>query len=141
MRTIPLLKDRPRELQVLLAGVAPAVTGFVAGLMLGVSAAAYWIVNLIAAIGGVAAGLEHENGWKGADRGLLGGTIFGIFLLIAHALGGAAKVKLPGFEPLLVIVTAIGGMLLGALGGRLRRVVVKPPADEQPAAAEADPET
>jgi hypothetical protein len=40
MRTIPLLKDRPRELQVLLAGVAPAVTGFVAGLMLGVSAAA-----------------------------------------------------------------------------------------------------
>ena len=141
MRTIPLLKDRPRELQVLLAGVAPAVIGFVAGLMLGVSAAAYWVVNLIAAIGGVAAGLEHENGWKGADRGLLGGTIFGIFLLIAHALGGAAKVKLPGFEPLLVIVTAIAGMLLGALGGRLRRVVVKPPADEQPVAAEADPGT
>src|SRR4051794_6361432 len=117
MRTIPLRKDRPRELQVLLAGVAPAVTGFVAGLMLGVSAAAYWIVNVIAAIGGVAAGLEHENGWKGVDRGLLGGTIFGIFLLIAHALGGAAKVKLPGFEPLLVIVTAIAGMLLGALSG------------------------
>lgn len=32
-------------------------------------------------------------------------------------------------------------VLLGALGGRLRRVVVKPPADEQPAAAEADPGT
>ena len=40
-----------------------------------------------------------------------------------------------------VIVTAIFGMLRGALGGRLRRVVVKPPAEPPGAAAEADPGT
>jgi hypothetical protein len=130
MRTIPLFSERSKPLQVVTAGVIPALFGAGTGLMLGVSATGYWILNLLALIGGVLAGLEHEDGWKGADRGLLGGTLFGAFLLIAHALAGSdAKVTLPEIQPVLVIFTAIVGMFAGALGGRLRRVVVRQPAE------------
>jgi hypothetical protein len=128
MRTVPLFSDRSRPVQVLTAGVIPALFGAVTGLMLGVSSTGYWVLNLLALIGGVLAGLEHEDGWKGADRGLLGGTLFGTFLLLAHlAVGTDAKVTLPDIQPVLVVFTAIIGMFAGALGGRLRRVVVKPP--------------
>jgi hypothetical protein len=88
----------------------------------GVSAPAYWAWGAIAAIGAVLAGFEHQDGWGGADRGLVGGFIYGTALLITHAIAGThAKVSLGSFPPLLAVVTAIVGMLLGALGGRIAR--------------------
>ena len=70
------------------------------------------------------AGLEHQDGWGGADRGLVGGAIFATGLLIAHAIAGThAKVSLGGFPPLLVVIDAIVGMFLGALGGRVARAL------------------
>jgi hypothetical protein len=49
--------------------------------------------------------------------------IYGIALLVAHAiLGTHAKVSLGSFPPLLAVVTAIAGMLLSALGGRIARL-------------------
>jgi hypothetical protein len=46
--------------------------------------------------------------------------------------GTDAKVDLPGFEPILVVFTAIFGILGSALGGRLRRAVIEREADRMP---------
>ena len=119
-----LFRDRPRPVQVILGGVVPLAIGALAGVMLGVAAAAYWAVGVVAAVGGILAGFEHRDGWGGADRGLVGGALYGIGLLVAHAIAGTdATVSLGSFPPLLAVITAIIGMLLGALGGRLARAV------------------
>jgi hypothetical protein len=116
-------KDRPRSVQILIGGLVPAATGAVAGILLGVSAGAYWAIGAVAAIGSVVSGFEHQDGWGGADRGLVAGAIYGVALLVAHAIAGThAKVSLGKFPPLLVVVTAIAGMLLCALGGRIGRL-------------------
>lgn len=117
-----LFRDRSRPAQIVIGGVIPAVLGAIAGVLIGVSAAAYWIVALLAAVGAFVAGFEHRDGWGGADRGFFGGLIYGIALLLAHALAGThAKVSLGSFPPFLVVITTLAGMLLGALGGRLAR--------------------
>jgi hypothetical protein len=118
-----LFRDRPRPVQVVIGGVVPALIGVAAGVLLGVSSGGYWAIAALAAIGGVLAGFEHLNGWGGADRGFFGGAIYGASLLIAHAIAGThAKVSLGSFPPFLVVITAIVGMLLGALGGRTARL-------------------
>jgi hypothetical protein len=117
-----LLRDRPRSVQIVLGGVVPAVIGGLAGVLVGVSAGAYWALGAVAAIGGIVAGFEHRDGWGGADRGFFGGAFYGTSLLLVHWLVGThAKVSLGSFPPFLAVVTAIVGMLLSALGGRLAR--------------------
>jgi hypothetical protein len=118
-----LLRDRPLHLQILLGGVFPALLGGLQGVLIGVSAAAYWAVAVLAGIGAFVAGFEHRDGWGGADRGLVGGAIYGTALLVVHAIVGThAKVSLGSFPPLLVVITAIFGMLLGAAGGKIARI-------------------
>jgi hypothetical protein len=118
-----LFRDRPRPVQILLGGVIPAITGALAGILLGVSSGAYWAIGAVAAIGGFLAGFEHQDGWGGADRGVVGGFIYGVSLLVTHAIVGThAKVSLGSFPALLAVITAIFGMLLGAAGGRLARM-------------------
>jgi hypothetical protein len=122
MHTPTLFRDRPRSIQVILGGVVPLAVGAVAGIMVGTAAGVYYAVGILAAVGGVLAGLEHRDGWGGADRGLVGGALYGIGLLVAHAIAGTdATVSLGSFPLLLALITAIIGMLLGALGGRLAR--------------------
>jgi hypothetical protein len=122
MFTPPLFRDRSRAMQVLLGGVAPAVIGVIAGVLLGISSAAYWVVSVLAGAGGFVSGFEHRDGWGGADRGVVAGAIYGTALLLAHAaVGTHAKVSLGSFPPFLVVITAIIGMLLCAAGGRLAR--------------------
>jgi hypothetical protein len=122
MLTPTLFRDRPRSVQVILGGVVPFAVGAVAGVLLGVAAGAYWAIGVLAAVGGVLGGFEHPNGWGGADRGLVGGALYGIGLLIAHEVAGTdATVSLGSLPVLLPVVTAIIGMLLGALGGTLGR--------------------
>jgi hypothetical protein len=119
-----LFRDRARPVQILLGGVVPAIFGILAGILVGVSVGGYWAIAAVVTIGGVLAGFEHEDGWSGADRGLVGGGIYGAALLIAHAIAGThAKVSLGSFPPLLAVITAIIGMLLGAIGGRLAREI------------------
>jgi hypothetical protein len=116
-------RDRSRSIRVLLAGVIPAAIGALAGILLGVSSGAYWAIGAVAAIGSILAGFEHEDGWSAADRGLAAGAVYGAALLIAHAIAGThAKVSLGGFPPLLIVITAIAGMLLCAIGGCVGRV-------------------
>ena len=130
MSARPLFRDRSRPVQVITGGLFPVIFGAVAGLVLGESAAGYWAVGGVAAIGGVLAGFEHRDGWGGADRGLVGGALYGTSLLVAHTLVGThAKVSLGSFPPLLAVFTAIVGMLLGALGGRVARALRERPAE------------
>jgi hypothetical protein len=117
-----LFRDRARPFQIVLGGVVPAIIGALAGVLIGVSTGAYWAVAILAGVGGFLSGFEHRDGWGGADRGLVGGAIYGTALLVAHAIAGThAKVSLGSFPPLLAVVTAIVGMLLAALGGYIGR--------------------
>ena len=117
----PLLRDRPREVQIVLAGVVPFAFGAVVGIALGISAGLYWGLLALAAGGGVLAGLEHEDARGGAKRGVVGGALFAAGLLIAHAIAGAdEKVSLGSLPALLIVIDAVIGMGLGALGARLR---------------------
>ncbi len=117
-----LLRDRPRHLQIILGGVIPAIFGAIAGILIGVSAGAYYAWGVVAAIGGFIAGFEHRDGWGGADRGFFGGLFYGIALLVTHAIVDThAKVSLGSFPPLLAVLTAIIGMFLSAAGGRISR--------------------
>jgi apolipoprotein N-acyltransferase len=122
MHTPTLLRDRPRTVQIVLGGLVPFAFGAVVGVVLGVSTGVYWALAVLAGIGAVLAGFEHQDGWGGADRGLVGGALFGLGVLLAHWIAGThAKVSLGSFPPLLIVVDAIAGMLLGALGGRVAR--------------------
>jgi hypothetical protein len=121
MQAASLFRERPRSVQVVLGLVVPLLFGAVAGVVLGISAAVYWVIGLVALVGGVGAGFEHADARDGAYRGVVGGTLYGIGLLVAHAIAGTdAEVSLPDFAPVLVVFTALIGMLAGALGGKLR---------------------
>lgn len=117
--TIPF-SDRSREVQVLLAVVIPFVFGAIVGVILGVSAPVYWILSLLAAIGAVLAGLEHPDARSAALRGLVMGIVYGVALLLAHAVAGThAKVSLGSFPPFVIVIDAVVGAILSALGGLL----------------------
>jgi hypothetical protein len=129
MQAPPLFRDRPRPVQIVLGGVVPFALGCVVGVVLGVSSAGYWGLAVFAGVGGFVAGFEHQDGWGGADRGLVGGALFGAGILVAHAIAGThAKVSLGGFPPFLIVIDAIAGMFLGALGGRLARALWRRPS-------------
>lgn len=117
-----LFRNRPRPVQIVLGGVLPAIVGAIAGILIGVSSGAYWVVAVLAGVGGFLSGFEHCDGWGGADRGFVGGLIYGTALLVVHGIAGThAKVSLGSFPPLLALITAIIGMLLAAGGGRIAR--------------------
>ncbi len=118
-----LFRDRPLPVQIVIGGVIPAALGALEGVLIGSSSLAYWIVGVLAGAGAFLAGFEHRDGWGGADRGMVGGLIYGIALLIVHGLVGTqALVSLGSFPPLLAVITATIGALLGAAGGRLARL-------------------
>lgn len=117
----PLLAERPRAAQLILSVAVPLIFGAVTGYFLDTSKGVYTALSVLAAIGGVAAGFDHLGAASGAKRGLLGGTLFGAGILIAHAIhDGTATVDLPDPAIFLVVITALLGALLGALGGWLR---------------------
>lgn len=121
MRTSPLLEERPRNVQIVLAVIVPAVFGAITGYFLGISEGVYLVLSVLAFLGGIVAGFDHSGAADGAKRGLLGGTLFGAFVLIAHEIHGAtAEAHLPEPAVVLVVITAVLGVLLGALGGWLR---------------------
>jgi apolipoprotein N-acyltransferase len=117
----PLFMSRPPAQRFLLAGVVPAVFGAITGVILGESAPLYWVLQVLAIIGGLLAGLEHPTAREAAVRGLAAGAVFGAFILIAHAVAGTdEKVSLGSAPILLVVITAVVGAILAALGSRVR---------------------
>ena len=124
MRQPDLLESHPPRLQLILALVVPAVLGVITGILLGVSEIAYLVLSVLAIGGGYFAGKEHIGASEGATRGFTGGILFGTFILAGHALSGLErKAHLPEPEILLVVITTVFGIVLGALGGRSREKI------------------
>lgn len=118
----PLFEDRTREARIVLAILVPLLFGAVTGVFVGISATVYTVLAVLAAIGGVLAGLEHPDRGGGARRVFVGGALFGLGILLAHGIAGTdAKVSLGGFPPLLILIDAIIGAVLGAIGGGISR--------------------
>ena len=115
-----LFVDRPRSAQVAGAIVAPALIGGLAGVLLGATEVGYWIVAVLAAAGAFLSGFEHPTAVEAARRGAISGAVYGVALLVLHAIVGThAKVSLGSFPPLLIVITAVIGAALAAAGGRL----------------------
>ena len=117
----PLLLDRPFAAQLVLAVVLPVAYGLLTGYLLGQSAAAYAILSVLGILGGIVAGFDHLGSDQGFVRGICGGLLFGVSILVAHSLtGDQAKATLPHPHGVLVAITTILGALFGAIGGALR---------------------
>jgi len=121
MRQPDLLESHSPETQLILTLVVPSVFGAIVGIFLGVSEALYLVLSILGIAGGYLAGKEHIGAREGALRGFTGGILFGTFILAAHAITGLERqAHLPEPEILLVVITTVFGIGLGALGGRSR---------------------
>jgi hypothetical protein len=117
----PLLLDRPFALQLVLAIVVPALFGLLTGYLLGVSEGAYLALSLLGVLGGIGAGYDHLGADQGFVRGIVGGLLFGVFILVGHSVfGQQAKAKIPEPHVVLPVLTTVLGALFGAWGGALR---------------------
>jgi hypothetical protein len=122
MRLPPLLSERSRPVQILLAVVVPTVYGAITGIFLGISEAIYLVLALAGILGAFGAGLEHSGAGAGARRGFVAGAIFGAAILIAHEISGAEPERdLPDPAIVLVVVTTVPGVAFAALGGWVRQ--------------------
>jgi hypothetical protein len=118
----PLFRERPRVVQIFLGLIAPPAFGAVCGYLLGVSQPWFNIAMVLAGVGGIGAGFEHLGARDGARRGIVGGVLFAAALLACFGLRARpALVPLPLSLPAMVVVYAVMGAPLGALGGRLRQ--------------------
>ena len=121
-RLPPLLSERSRAEQIVLAGVLPVAFGAVTGYFLGVSETTYLVLSAIGVIGGIGAGFDHHGVAAGAKRGLIAGLIFGAAILITHEIHGAeAEAHLPEPAIVLVVITTVLGGVFGAVGGWIRQ--------------------
>ena len=122
MKLPPLFEERPFWLQVAGGIVVPLVFGLVCGFALGWSEILYYVLaGPIAILGGFLGGIEHRGADDGLVRGVIGGLIFGSFILIGHEIANnEPKAHLSDPQGALVFVTALGGAILGALGGYWR---------------------
>jgi len=117
----PFLDERPWPVQVILAGIVPMAFGFLCGAILNSSGTVYLVLQVLAAIGGYLAGFDHDLTRHALIRGIIGGLLFGGFVLIGHhVVGGEDHGLLPSHELVLIVFTALLGGLLGMLGTRTR---------------------
>jgi hypothetical protein len=118
----PAFDERPPILQIVGGVVVPAVFGLLTGFVLGWSEVLYLIMaGPIGIGGGFVAGIEHRAADEGVVRGIIGGLVFGSFILLGHEIAGTdPKAHLPEPEVGLVFITTIAGAILGGLGGRYR---------------------
>lgn len=118
---MPLLAERKPAEQAFIVLFLPALAGAICGVVLGVSGGAYTALTLLFILGGIAAGYDHATASEGALRGVAGGSLFGTFILLSHAVAGThAKTHIPEPHAVLPIVTTIFAIGLGAIGGALR---------------------
>ena len=67
------------------------------------------------------AGFDHVGAAAGAKRGVVAGSLFGGFILIAYELRGEpAKAELPEPAILLIVLTTVLAVCFAALGGWMR---------------------
>jgi len=118
----PPFNTQARWLQAVDALGLPLTWGLVCGVALDYSAVAYFIGCGIAAAGGLSAGLQHPRITGALARGLTGGTVFALSILLGHALAGSHPTgALPHPEALQLPLSIVPGMLLGAAAKRISR--------------------
>ena len=102
--------------------LVPVIFGILTGLALGWNGVVYWVlVGPLALIGGFLGGIEHPSTDEGFLRGLIGGLVYGSFVLIGFEIVNTeAKAYLGEPQVGLVFATTIIGAILGALGGYYR---------------------
>jgi hypothetical protein len=121
VKSQPLLVDRSPNLQLVIAVLVPALFGIITGIALGLSEPVYLLLSALGVLGGIGAGYDHAGAVEGAVRGIVGGALFGAFILFAHKVSGLdEKAHLPDPPIVLAVVTTVLGMLFGAVGGALR---------------------
>jgi hypothetical protein len=100
----------------------PSVFGLLCGLALGASGALYLIGVILALLGGIGGGAQYARRGDALLRGLVAGTLFGVFILLGFELGGEdeAKVDLPDPHIVLLVFTVVPSLFLHWLGWRLR---------------------
>ena len=122
MKPLPLFRERSRVVQILLGLIAPLGFGALCGYLLGASLPWFNGMMLVAGLGGIGAGFEHVGAREGAQRGIVGGVLFTAALFACFRLRALpAVVPLPLPLSGMVVVYAVMGAPLGALGGRLRQ--------------------
>ena len=102
--------------------ILPSAFGLLCGLALGVSAVLYVIGAVLALLGGIGGGMQYERRRDALIRSLVGGALFGAFILLGFELGGAddPTVKLPHPHVVLLVFTVVPSIFLHWLGWRLR---------------------
>jgi hypothetical protein len=117
-------EDLPRAVQVQLVAGGAFLFGLVCGFVLSEGKTGWIVLQLIAAIGGFLAGLDHAGPRDGALRGLAGGFLFGLGIVIADAVTDKGPVAdVPDPIVLLIVLTTVLGAGLGALGGLVGRKI------------------
>lgn len=106
------------------------VWGIITGLLLSTSVGLYIAATLVAVAGGVLGGAQHAELRGALLRGLAGGTVFGLAVLLGFELSGDAEavVELPDPRIAFLLFTVIPGVVLGALGWTLGRRIARRPA-------------
>jgi hypothetical protein len=121
MKPPPLFSTLPRTAQVQLAGLGPVLFGMVSGFLLEASASGYWVLSAVGLLGAVSGWMEHSGAGAGARRGLIAGSLFGVGLVLAHAIARERElVTIPHPAVLLIGVTSVVGTMFGAAGGTMR---------------------
>lgn len=121
MRPPALLSSLPRPAQFQLAALGPLLFGMVCGFLLEENEAVYWVASVLGLLGAVNGGMEHNGAAAGARRGLLAGLLFGLGLVLAHAIARQRELaSIPHPAILLLVPTCLIGTLFGALGGAVR---------------------
>jgi hypothetical protein len=123
MKLPPPFFERPFWLQLVGGIVVPVVFGVLTGFALGWNEILYYAMSApIAILGGFLAGVEHRSADEGFVRGVIGGLIFGSFILIGHEImNNEPKAHLPEPQSGLVFATTLFGGILGALGAHWRK--------------------
>jgi hypothetical protein len=122
----PLLSERSPAVRLALMVLLPALGGFATGTTLGIGIGAWVAANVLATLGGVGGGLEHEDRAGAAKRGALGGAIFGLSLVLADALVVDHRVAAIADPPILqAVITTTIGTLLAVAGAALRARIVR----------------
>lgn len=117
----PLLRECPRALQVVAVVILPILFGAICGWLLGESNVAYQVVVALGIVGGINSGFEHPGAREGLMRGIAGGVLFALAIVVVHeARGVEAAAHLPADLGIMAAIYAVLGAAFGALGGWLR---------------------
>ena len=111
-------------IRALLVLVVPLIFGIITGAVLAPLVVAYLVLQVVAVLGGLFAGLEHRQVSEATVRGLAAGMCFGLAILVTHVLLGGDDHGLLGADPVLLpFFTGLFGALFAVVGSLVRRAL------------------